>query len=103
MSGTEGTITNETGQVKWFDPRKGYGFIVGPDGQDIFVHYTVIEADGFRALKDGSTVNYDAKQGDKGWSATRAVRVDDAESTDADDDSPENNDNDLSNSRAMAS
>ena len=55
------------GEVKWFDPRKGFGFIVGPEGQDIFVHYTVIEGDGFRALKDGSRVNYDAERSEKGW------------------------------------
>lgn len=65
------------GEVKWFDPRKGFGFIVGPEGQDIFVHYTVIEGDGFRALKDGSKVNYDAEKSDKGWRATRVVRVGD--------------------------
>ncbi len=62
------------GEVKWFDPRKGFGFIVGPEGQDIFVHYTVIAGDGFRALKDGSKVNYDAEKGEKGWKATRAAR-----------------------------
>lgn len=63
-----------SGVVKWFDPRKGYGFIVGPDGQDIFAHYTVIEGDGFRALRDGSKVTYDAVCTDKGWKATRIVR-----------------------------
>ena len=68
-------IENIDAQVKWFDPRKGYGFIVGPEGQDIFVHYSVIEGDGFRALKDGSAVNYDAEKGDKGWRATRVVRT----------------------------
>ncbi|MBM4111823.1 MAG: cold shock domain-containing protein [Phycisphaerae bacterium] len=61
------------GVVKWFDPRKGYGFIVGPDGQDIFVHYTVIEQQGgFRTLKDGERVSYSASVGPKGWQATRA-------------------------------
>ena len=61
------------GEVKWFDPRKGYGFIVGPEGQDIFVHFTVIEQDeGFRTLRDGEKVLYDAADGDKGWSATKA-------------------------------
>ncbi|MCA9298322.1 MAG: cold shock domain-containing protein [Phycisphaerales bacterium] len=64
------------GVVKWFDPRKGFGFIVGPEGQDIFVHFSVIEGDGFRVLKDGSRVEYDANQTDKGWKATRARRLD---------------------------
>ena len=42
-----------TGKVKWFDPKKGYGFIVGDEGQDVFVHYTSISCDGFKALKEG--------------------------------------------------
>ncbi len=67
LEGVEGT-------VKWFDPRKGYGFIVGPQGQDIFAHFSVIEGEGFRALKDGSSVTYDATNTDKGWKATRIVR-----------------------------
>lgn len=67
------------GAVKWFDSRKGFGFIIGPEGQDIFVHYTVIVGDGFRALKDGAQVTYDAEHSDKGWRATRVVRPDDAE------------------------
>lgn len=64
------------GVVKWFDPKKGFGFIVGPEGQDIFVHYSQIEGDGFRVLKDGSAVKYDAVSGDKGWHATRVIRTD---------------------------
>jgi len=67
------------GTVKWFDPRKGFGFIVGPEGQDIFTHYSVIQGDGFRVLKDGSAVQYDAERTDKGWKATRVVRVEDVE------------------------
>ncbi len=68
------SISALEGLVKWFDPRKGFGFIVGPDGQDIFVHYSVIQGDGFRVLKDGSTVVYDASRSDKGWKATRVQR-----------------------------
>lgn len=72
-------IQGAEGLVKWFDPRKGFGFIVGPEGQDIFVHYTVINGDGFRVLKDGSKVGYDAvMQADRRWKATRVVRVDTA-------------------------
>ncbi|MBX3365504.1 MAG: cold shock domain-containing protein [Phycisphaeraceae bacterium] len=67
-------LTGVRGTVKWFDPRKGFGFITGPEGQDIFVHYSVIEGDGFRVLKDGSHVIYDASQTDKGWKATRVTR-----------------------------
>ena len=67
------------GEVKWFDPRKGFGFIVGPEGQDIFVHYTVIQGEGFRVLRDGATVEYDAEKSDKGWRATRVARPAEAE------------------------
>ncbi len=67
------------GTVKWFDPRKGFGFIVGPEGQDIFVHFTQIQGDGFRVLRDGSKVRYDAEQTDKGWHATKVERLEDVE------------------------
>lgn len=63
------------GQVKWFDPKKGYGFILGPDGQDVFVHYSQIQGDGFRSLKDGEDVEYELVQGEKGWQARTVTRV----------------------------
>lgn len=63
------------GQVKWFDPKKGYGFIFGPEGQDVFVHYSHIQADGFRALKDGEWVDYELVQGDKGWQSREVRQV----------------------------
>jgi CspA family cold shock protein len=63
------------GRVKWFDPKKGYGFIVGPDGQDVFVHYSHIEAEGFRLLKDGEWVDYELLQGEKGWQAREVHRL----------------------------
>ena len=63
-----------TGTVKWFDTKKGFGFIIGPEGQDVFVHFSSIEGDGFRSLKDGETVDYDIAQGAKGFSATRVKR-----------------------------
>jgi CspA family cold shock protein len=64
-----------TGTVKWFDTKKGFGFIIGPEGQDVFVHFSSIEGDGFRSLKDGETVDYDIAQGAKGFSATRVKRA----------------------------
>ena len=63
-----------TGKVKWFDPKKGYGFIIGDQGQDVFVHYTSIVGEGFRALKDGETVEYEMVKGDKGFQAQNVVR-----------------------------
>lgn len=68
-----------TGQVKWFDARKGFGFLVGPQGQDIFVHYSKIEGDGYRVLEDGGEVTYDAEKTDRGWHATRVVRTTEVE------------------------
>jgi CspA family cold shock protein len=64
-----------TGTVKWFDTKKGFGFIIGPEGQDVFVHFSSIEGDGFRSLKDGETVDYDIAQGAKGFSASRVKRA----------------------------
>jgi cold shock protein len=54
------------GTVKWFDAKKGYGFVVNEIGKDVFVHYSSIEGDGFRSLKDGQLVEYEQVDGDKG-------------------------------------
>ncbi|MCE9589191.1 MAG: cold shock domain-containing protein [Planctomycetes bacterium] len=63
------------GKVKWFDPKKGFGFIVGPSGQDVFVHFSQIQSDGFRSLKDGEDVEYELVQGEKGYQAQHVVRT----------------------------
>ena len=75
---TRDQLTDAEGSVKWFDPRKGFGFIIRPEGKDIFVHYTVIEGDGFRVLEDGSRVLYDALETDKGWKATKVAKTGDS-------------------------
>jgi CspA family cold shock protein len=64
-----------TGKVKWFDPKKGYGFIVGDTGTDVFVHYSSIVGEGFKALKDGEMVDYELIQGDKGFQARNVSRA----------------------------
>lgn len=69
------TLVDVEGIVKWFDPKKGFGFIIGPEEQDIFVHFSQIEGEGFRILADGAAVRYDAEHGAKGWHATRVVRI----------------------------
>ncbi|MFP4224709.1 MAG: cold shock domain-containing protein [Phycisphaeraceae bacterium] len=68
------------GRVKWFDPKKGYGFILGPTGQDVFVHYSQIEGDGFRSLRDGETVAYELVESEKGLQA-RTVQREEATSS----------------------
>ena len=65
------------GTVKWFDSRKGYGFILNGDGSgpDVFVHFKTIEGEGFRRLVDGEKVEYELEQGPKGFLATRVRRL----------------------------
>jgi len=62
------------GTVKWFDPRKGFGFIEREDGKDIFCHFSDINVDGFKTLKDGQEVNYelesDESKGDRAKNVT---------------------------------
>ena len=59
------------GRVKWFNDNKGFGFIEQDDGEDVFVHYSVIDMDGFRTLAEGSQVEFEMVKGDKGLQATR--------------------------------
>lgn len=63
------------GIVKWFNDAKGFGFIEHETGRDVFVHYSVIETDGFKTLKDGEVVDYELKEGEKGLHAARVVRT----------------------------
>jgi CspA family cold shock protein len=59
----------DSGNVKWFDRKKGYGFIEGPAGQDVFVHYSSIETEGFRCLRHGEQVEYELKHTERGYQA----------------------------------
>ncbi len=61
------------GKVKWFNPRKGYGFIATKDGRDIFVHYSSISGDGYKTLNEGDPVTFDVVEGDKGLRAENVV------------------------------
>lgn len=61
------------GKVKWFNNAKGYGFIDGGEGGDIFVHYSVIQKEGYRTLREQEKVNYEETQGPKGRQATQVV------------------------------
>ncbi len=61
------------GKVKWFNPRKGYGFIGTDDGRDVFVHYSNIAGDGFKTLDEGDIVLFEVVEGEKGLRATNVV------------------------------
>ena len=63
------------GTVKWFNSSKGYGFIEREEGEDVFVHFSAIEGDGFRNLEEGQRVEFTIEQGDKGPQAAQVVIV----------------------------
>jgi CspA family cold shock protein len=63
------------GTVKWFDAKKGFGFLLDAEGQDIFVHYTTIEGEGYRRLWDGEQVEFECTRGPKGLLASRCRRL----------------------------
>ncbi len=64
-----------TGTVKWFNDKKGFGYISVEGGEDIFVHHTSIESDGFRTLGEGDKVEFEIVQGDKGNKAENVKKV----------------------------
>jgi CspA family cold shock protein len=66
--------TMETGTVKWFNDTKGFGFLSRANGEDVFVHHTAIQSNGFRSLQEGQQVQFDVVKGPKGWQAEN-VRV----------------------------
>jgi len=71
------------GTVKWFDPKKGFGFVVNEQGKDVFVHYTNIQLDGFKCLRDGQVVEYEQLASGKGLQGkeVRIVEISDSRKT----------------------
>jgi len=69
-------MDRKTGVVKWFNGEKGYGFATPDDGsKDVFVHYSAIQADGYRNLNEGDRIEFDVEAGDKGPKAARVTRL----------------------------
>jgi len=63
------------GKVKWFNDQRGFGFIEQPDGQDLFVHHTAIQGEGFKTLEEGQEVEFDIVEGPKGLQAANVVKL----------------------------
>ena len=64
-----------TGTVKWFNDTKGFGFISQENGEDVFVHYSAIQGDGFRSLAEGEQVEFDVVKGPKGYQAANVRKI----------------------------
>ena len=71
----ENVYVKEKGTVKWFNAAKGYGFIQRSSGDDVFVHFSAIQANGYRTLDEGAEVEFEVKQGPKGLQAENVNRV----------------------------
>ena len=65
----------KNGKVKWFNAEKGYGFITGENGADVFVHFSAIQSEGFKTLEEGQAVTYDLTQGTRGMQAANVVKL----------------------------
>ncbi|HKM01099.1 MAG: cold-shock protein [Tissierellia bacterium] len=63
------------GTVKWFNSEKGFGFITKEDGNDVFVHFSAIQGDGFKTLEEGQKVSFDVTQGNRGDQAANVERI----------------------------
>ena len=63
------------GTVKWFNASKGYGFIAREGGEDVFVHYSAVQSDGYRTLEEGQLVEYSVERGPKGLQATNVITL----------------------------
>lgn len=65
----------EQGTVKWFNAEKGYGFITREEGNDVFVHFSAIQGDGFKSLEEGQAVSFDVEEGNRGLQAANVSKA----------------------------
>lgn len=68
-------LAREQGVVKWFNAAKGYGFIQRQSGEDVFVHFSAIQMDGYKSLNEGQLVEFEVRQGPKGFQAENVMKV----------------------------
>jgi len=71
----ESEVSGMRGTVKWFNDSKGYGFIRQTEGEDVFVHFTAIQAEGFRTLNEGDVVEFEVRESERGRQAANVVRA----------------------------
>ena len=74
LSTLGGNFIMETGTVKWFNAEKGFGFIEREAGEDVFVHFSAIQGDGFKSLDEGQSVTFEIEEGQRGPQATNVTK-----------------------------
>lgn len=95
-------MARETGTVKWFSNEKGYGFIEREDGEDVFVHHSDIQGEGFKTLHAGESVEFEVLPADKGPKAQQVVRLEEAASASAPGREPSDDGADAGEGRSLA-
>ena len=75
LKGLGGKVNMQNGKVKWFNNEKGFGFIEVEGGDDVFVHFTAIQGDGFKSLEEGQEVSFEIVEGNRGPQASNVVKL----------------------------
>lgn len=75
MKGLGGNVNMQNGKVKWFNNEKGFGFIEVEGGDDVFVHFTAIQGEGFKSLEEGQEVSFEIVEGNRGPQASNVVKL----------------------------
>jgi CspA family cold shock protein len=75
LKGLGGNVNMQNGKVKWFNNEKGFGFIEVEGGDDVFVHFTAIQGDGFKSLEEGQEVSFEIVEGNRGPQASNVVKL----------------------------